>query len=547
MKQTALLAAACCVLLSAQLVGADDAFNEARSLARKYAKTPGELLDKEIVIGALVRDDLPRSAQLLVDWACKSAKFKRKDLVKAHAEAKEDFEKTEKILLKKYEKMPPAGHKDAKNDKEWWQKKKTAFEEAASHIDVEAIVMQRIGRAFEKLTSKEAASWVAKSGLGKLQKAKGAELAQVGAVRFLLATNLPEGRAASLKAAGPSGLPRIQTEVFHFLGQHKTPGAMKALVKGLGYPHPSARRQAIWALREHNDLQAVKPLIDAFAKADGMVAQELEDALHYFTGQSFEADGAVWKRWWKDSGEAWIAKKEAKRYEPVKTKHSTTGTSFYDIPTASTRIVFVLDRSGSMAKAAGEKSQKLKEPKGPTTGGEGKRKSDGEVAGSTKMEVAKNQLARSIRNLAANVHFNVVFYGEDIQVWQDPPHLLAATKANKEAAIKWFMAIKADGATPMFAAMMKALEYAIPPDAATGKKIDGGADTIYLLSDGSPTEDGELLTEEQKDERYGTFLEANRIARCTVHSIGVGPKHAKSLMRKIAEDGGGEYRAVGME
>ena len=44
-----------------------------------------------------------------------------------------------------------------------------------------------------------------------------------------------------------------------------------------------------------------------------------------------------------------------------------------------------------------------------------------------------------------------------------------------------------------------------------------------------------------------TFLEANKTYRCVVHTIGIGPKHNRSLMQRLAASTGGTYKAVGVE
>jgi Mg-chelatase subunit ChlD len=156
-------------------------------------------------------------------------------------------------------------------------------------------------------------------------------------------------------------------------------------------------------------------------------------------------------------------------------------------------------------------------------------------------------LARSIDQLDPKVNFNVVFYSNDIRVWQEPPGLLPSTRANKAEATKWFMALEAKGPTLLFPALMKALEYSDVIKKGS-KKPRTGADTIFLLSDGSPTTpDGKVLHPEDLEEQYRRFLEANELYHCVVHTIGVGPKHNRTLMKRIARDTGGKYKAVGAD
>jgi hypothetical protein len=296
------------------------------------------------------------------------------------------------------------------------------------------------------------------------------------------------------------------------------------------------RRAAVAALVAIDDPRAVKPMIDALNGSGGLLADELDAALFTFTGKTFEGDGRIWLRWWEAEGAAWLAKAEKARFAREERK-AGGGSSFYGIETKSERIVFVLDRSGSMKEPAGKASQK---PKGPVTGG-GKG-DEPPVTGDTKIEVAKNQLMRSIDALAPAVVFNVVFYGTDVQVWKPPPQLLPARPFEKDAAKKWFAAIGPDGSTNLFGALRKALEYA-----ASDGKGGGAADTIFLLSDGAPTAARGEMKREDIERELEAFLEANRSARCIVHTIGIGPDHSVDLMDRIARLTGGRYIAVGVE
>ena len=286
------------------------------------------------------------------------------------------------------------------------------------------------------------------------------------------------------------------------------------------------KRSAVFTLQVLDDARCVKPLIDALEGAEGLLREELERALHFFTGQSFEGDHGVWSMWWEKEGEAWFKADDGTRYrtdpDAGRPDQGKT-TSFYGVETKSKRIVFVLDRSGSML--TGMNSSGQAHP--PQEGGEAGEKS--------KIELAREQLKWSIETLPKGVHFNVVFYATDVQVWKEPPEMVPATKENKQAAIDWFLAIDANGYTRTFDALAKALEY------ASGK---GGADTVFLLSDGSPTavDAGEPLTGEALEAEYAAFLEKNKIYKCVVHTIGVGRAQNRPLMERIARDTGGTYR-----
>jgi Ca-activated chloride channel family protein len=215
----------------------------------------------------------------------------------------------------------------------------------------------------------------------------------------------------------------------------------------------------------------------------------------------------VWDRWWTAEGAALAQRGSPKRFTEQPKRANPRGASFYGITTRSNRIVFVLDRSGSMRGA--------------------------------KLETAKDELARTIRRLSPDVRFGVVFFNHEVETWWKPPLLAEARNDTKRVAIKWIMDLPATGRTHMFQALRTALWYA---------EIGASdADTIFLLSDGEPTQGGGRLAGEELEREHREFLDANRLSRCIVHTIGIGPDHDRQLMRRIAHDTGGTYRAVGRD
>ena len=167
------------------------------------------------------------------------------------------------------------------------------------------------------------------------------------------------------------------------------------------------------------------------------------------------------------------------------------------------------------------------------------------VPGRTRLEVAKNQLLRTIRKLPVDTKFAVIFYSHDVHVWREPPALMPATAANKKEAIDWFLELRAVGSTMIFDALREALRYAVVGGGG-GATDPRGADTIFLLSDGAPStrRGDELLTGAALEEAVSGFLDANLAFRCVVHAIGVGPEHNRDLMQRLARATGGTYKAV---
>ncbi|MDF1702110.1 MAG: VWA domain-containing protein [Planctomycetota bacterium] len=550
-------ALAACLLLalaagSARSETLDDAaWKKARKDARRLMKQPGQRFTKQRVIGALGMDDSRRATELMVQWTLRSLRLQQGELTKELAKRKEKLDKLEKILRKAYDKFPPPTMRV--DDKRTWDLVKGAYREVFDQYEAENGVRYSLGEAFRTVRDPAAVTYLIDEGLPAVQKAKGSEEAQVAIAKCLV--EQPKARVLALLLAMAVDAKRVKLRMLalHWIGQNKHAEGFDALVQGLGAKEVAVRRIAVHGMQQLDDKRGVKALIDSMAKADGLLNAEIDDVLHWFTGKSFEGSAAVWKRWWKNEGAAWLAAADEGERHERKREALPGGTRvrFYGIPTESKHIVFVLDRSGSMKNKASDKSiaEKKKKPKGPVTGGDGKGHGKGKgreaIAGDTKMEVAKNQLALSIKQLDRKVKFGVVFYSDNVKVWREPPELLDASKPNKASSTEWFTKLEAQGPTLMFPALMKALEYA-DTVGQDKKKQRTGANTIFLLSDGSPTTaGGQVLPAAELEQAIAEFLEANKLYRCVVHTIGIGPGHNSSILRRIAAATGGQYKAVG--
>ncbi len=531
----------------------EEDFDSLRKAMKSVIDKPGLAPTKRKVVVGLGALDSAEAVDLLFDWHTKSAAWEEKELLPAASEAAEKLAKYEAMLRKSVGDKPPT---DARQVNALKDLKKSA-QDAQATVDAEKETRRQIERAVGSM-GPTAAAWLMHEGLpGLRKKPKDSSVnLRIAAVRCVVAQPFDQVRDAILASAGPVGTPKEQVIAFGALAKQKDDAGFSLVAAGLKSPHVIVRRAAAWSLRDYSQPRAVPPLIDALAKAAPFEAKEIEEILHWYTGQSFQMIADGWEKWWTAEGAAWSESDQGERHPPVEATQASTGVraTFYDIPTESQAIVFVLDRSGSMEEPAGEKSRtKDDRPKGPVTGGgdskDKKGAEDEPVAGQTRLEVAKNKLAQSINGLARDVSFSVVFYGSKVIVWKESPRLEPATQDNKAAAIEWFMGLKPEGSTALFDALIKALEYADTEEQKKGKKkgTAGGANTIFLLSDGSPTDASGQTSPEVISEGMERFLQANELYRCVVHTIGIGPQHNRTMMKNLAAATGGQYRAVGVD
>jgi len=284
--------------------------------------------------------------------------------------------------------------------------------------------------------------------------------------------------------------------------------------------------------------EVVTLLIEMMGKETGRLKDDINTALKGLTGEDMGfAD--TWARWWQAQGRE-LPREPAKGASGDTSLKATDTARFYGIPTQSNRICFIIDISGSMMHAVEE----LRVTKAPVTG---KKESDLPVEGKTRFEVAKNELKRSVSNLPADKFFTVVFFNHAVRPWR--PQMEKATSEMKEELRKDLDALAASGTTYTLGALREAFMIAGVPEAgaeakpATGKKGSLNVDTIFLLSDGGPT-DNKMDDAQPMDPEI--ILEAvrqwNRDAGIVIHAIAVDTEPAGThFLKQLAAQNGGQF------
>ncbi len=262
-----------------------------------------------------------------------------------------------------------------------------------------------------------------------------------------------------------------------------------------------ARRGAIRALAAGGAKEAVEPLVIAIAKADGLLRIELDAALRALTKTEL-GDPGLWPDWWKQNGEAFLAG----TYKPPPPKAAGVGkTRFYGLEVKSTRVAFVIDRSGSMSESA-------------------------EKGGPKRMDIVKGELKALLAVMSDSARVNVIFFGDKVDAMAVAPRPL--DKKGRDDAAKFIESIFPAKRTNLYDAVSRALSFAATAD---GQGVLDGIDTIYLLSDGEPTFGA--ITWSNLAEMV--IRRINRRARVTIHAIAVGD--TCTLLKDIAAGSGGEY------
>jgi HEAT repeat protein len=316
-----------------------------------------------------------------------------------------------------------------------------------------------------------------------------------------------------LKAADP----RVREVTARAMGVLASPRAVPHLVAALSDPATLVAESAARSLGLLGSPGGVEPLIDRLALAskpaapgkpapagearpsDLRLADTIAKALERLTGMTLGDDADLWRAWWKEN-------KDRPPAETSRPNAPTTisGPRYYGFGVRSSRVMFVLDVSGSMAW-------------------------------NERLETARKELVQVLEHLPARTRFGIVTFSEVADPWTE--RLVFATPENVRKAVRHVERLIAVGGTNSHDALRKAFQ-------------DEDVDTIFFLSDGSPTVGA--LTD--PDAILAEVRELNRFRRVRVNTIalikgdpppravqGENPAAMTSLMKRLADQNDGKY------
>jgi hypothetical protein len=350
--------------------------------------------------------------------------------------------------------------------------------------------------------------------------------------------------------------PLVRMAAADCVGELKLGALGKQLVPLLDDAEWQVQTAAVTALGIVRPQEAVQPLIDLMRKA-GRLQTECSEALFRITGMDFGVDPDRWQdQWrklmsipgWRIPTEEELAKKAESRAKYNELYGKTEGrNTFAGIPTTSTRVLFIIDVSGSMDDLVveREKFQGYRDFK--------------------KFTVVRTELLRTLDTLTQDTLFDIVWFATGLDAWKRK--LVPANVINREAAKSFVERLKPLGGTDdqeLAAAgltgltnlsagktnTLKALLYAfgIDPENPPKATVTGGdrvsiknkLDTVYFLSDGRPSigkivDTIEILKEVR---RY------NEVFKIVIHAIAIG-EFQKEFMRDLASQNGGVFVDLG--
>ena len=144
-----------------------------------------------------------------------------------------------------------------------------------------------------------------------------------------------------------------------------------------------------------------------------------------------------------------------------------------------------------------------------------------------KIDAAKTELIRAIKELPKEVYFDVIAFDNTVRVWR--PELVAADEQAKRVAANVVLEQPLKFKTASYDALEAA--FGLNPEA------------IYFLSDGAPF-GGKI---DDPKTIISTISEINRVRRVSIHAIGVATNLSsilESFMKGLAAANWGIYKPV---
>lgn len=316
--------------------------------------------------------------------------------------------------------------------------------------------------------------------------------------------------------------------------------AVRTAIKALGRSTWRADMAIVRLLDEFRSAETVPALIAVLerfrdhpeevksGKLSGLLQYQAHDLLVAMTGAVFPADQPdKWRELWERDKDSI---KVTEKHEP-KGPPSTVSGGFCGIPVQGTRVVFVLDLSGSMDW--------------PCAGNTAKDAPSG-------LKYAQQELRRAMDAIAPNAQFTLVTFNGDAkaEVWSK--EMVTASDKNRQKFLKHVDGLRALGGTNLWGGLEETLKI---KSLTYGSRYDSNVDEVFILSDGAPSV-GDVI---DPLEILRMVKDANRFANVRINTVflntvkpanvNVAPMDhmtitAAELMKRIAEQNGGKFKEL---
>lgn len=305
---------------------------------------------------------------------------------------------------------------------------------------------------------------------------------------------------------------RVVMLATEFLGKRQQPQTQEAVAQLTTHPEfresYGFRQSVVRSVAQFATPESVDFLIDLLPRTEGQLQYETARQLSQLTGQNFGNYDENWKAWWQANRETVkilpLASPKADAVAPIDAPAAMPWKSklprFYDIPIYARRYIFVIDRSRSMLSS---------------------------VDGVSRLERAKEELDKAIREMPEDTWFNIVTFDDRVTLWK--PRLVPADRLHRAEAIRFAWSLDAGRRTACYDALEKAFGF------------DENLEAIFLLSDGRPTA-GQLVDPDQITQAVTT---PNFFRRVAINTLGIDARDEwQEFLKNLAELNYGEFKLL---
>ena len=340
-------------------------------------------------------------------------------------------------------------------------------------------------------------------------RVRAAAVSALGSVRA-------DGRLDRILALAADRAERVRQEVPGAVARLAGNRALPVLVSLGGDPRWRVRLAAGRALADLKTPEAVAALAEALGRETGRLREDFHALLVRLTGEDKGLDLVAWRAFLASAPGDFLARADeiALNGRAEVPRYAEGAAHYYSIATLSRRFALLTDTSGSMETPVHD----------PSDGGSRSR-----------MALTQAELTRLIGGLDESQRFDLVPFDSTASPWQG--RLVAADSRQKRAAIAEVARWSAGGGTNMYAALALVVDAA---EAAMDSPVDSDEtpDTVFLLSDGAPTE-GEV----RDTALLAAWLsERNRALHLRIHCVSLTSEgESRDFLQRLAQEFDGRY------
>lgn len=424
-----------------------------------------------------------------------------------------------------------------------WQELQKLFQLQRAKLDNLRQLQGTIGELIRDLKKYESLSWLVRNVLTNKNNSLLLKITVCSSAGGMSDKLLDDMKKAFKKAKKSLDLAALLEGIGHLGKDARSLGP--DLMKLLAHKDPLIGERAALALARVQYAQAVEPLIDLLEKTKGQMQKRIGFALEDLTGQRHGTSVSSWRGWYEKEGKELVATgKLVPQGGGSRMFHSRQGVQqgryYMGIPLDGEAIVYVIDSSGSMKKPV--KWGKPGHRRGGITVARSRDEKEPGKWATSRLEACKKELIEALEKLTRQKTFNIIWYSDLPHKWKES--MQKALPMNIKDAQDWVRKLQPNSMTNIHDALQTAFEFAkgrgIKDKAYAYGKDGFVVDTIFLLTDGSPTKPDGTIDDHEKI--LVAVRDWNPLKRVVIHTIGIGEDLNYDFMERLAAENGGEFK-----